>query len=235
MEEVIWKKLDGLDDYEFGHTGIIKSHPKRANHYKTVITQGSKSSNGYWVFMIRRPGFKRQEKVHRLIARAHIPNPLNLPYINHKDANRLNNHISNLEWCTDLQNKRHAFENGLVPKGEDVGLAKLTESQVREIFNSNKKQKELAKIYGVDQVTISSIKIRKTWRHITNEIEKGVYEKNRVYSKELILAVFNSNLRKCDISKKFNIGDKVVNSIKTGFRYSNITGKKYIPQKKTNG
>lgn len=227
-QEIIWKKIDGLDDYEFSNTGLIKSHPKRANHYKTVITPGSVSTNGYWTFMVRRPGFRKQEKVHRLIARAHLPNPLGLPIVNHKDCNPLNNNISNLEWCTDLHNKKHAQENGLMPKGEQQPLSKLTNSQVAEIYTSNKSQIELAIAYGVTQATISCIKKSKTWVHVTKGLKEVKFEKR---SLSLILEIYNSNFTIKEIAQKHKLSRTIVENIKTGFRYSKITGKIYNPKK----
>jgi len=58
-------------------------------------------------------GVSKRYKVHRLVALCFIPNPDNLPQINHKDGNKQNNHVSNLEWCTAYHNNKHARENGL--------------------------------------------------------------------------------------------------------------------------
>ena len=53
-----------------------------------------------------------QKTVHRLVAEAYLPNPDNLPQVNHKDSNKENNNLSNLEWCTASQNKKHSWDAG---------------------------------------------------------------------------------------------------------------------------
>ena len=56
---------------------------------------------------------RKNRNVHRLIAETFIPNPDNLPCVNHKDGNKLNNAVDNLEWCTHSENTLHAFRTGL--------------------------------------------------------------------------------------------------------------------------
>lgn len=87
--------------------GIIRHEPEQ------LLTQFSSKRGGY--LLVNRSINKKHKsfKVHRLVATAFIPNPNNLPMINHKDGNKQNNHVSNLEWCTSSENTTHAYQNKL--------------------------------------------------------------------------------------------------------------------------
>jgi len=76
-------------------------------------------------------------KVHRIIAECYIPNPENKPEVNHKDGNKLNNEVSNLEWSTRKENSDHALENGLYPKGVDKPTSKFTKKDIEYIRNNH--------------------------------------------------------------------------------------------------
>lgn len=97
--------------------------------------------------------------VHRLVAKAFVPNSDDKPQINHLDGDKNNNHYSNLEWCTGSENMKHAVVTGLMAtrKGPDAPSAKLTANEVREIrslINTDIQQKAIAEKYGVSSVTI---------------------------------------------------------------------------------
>ncbi len=98
--------------------------------------------------------------VHRLVATAFIPNPNNLPEVNHKDGYRRNNHLKNLEWMTHLDNIRHARKNCLYP-------TRLKETSVRIIKRlleiGEQSQREIAEEFGVAQQAISNINCGATW------------------------------------------------------------------------
>lgn len=81
---------------------LIKSYGK--------INEPCKANNGY----LRTSYAGKREYTHRLVAIHFLPNPLNLPEVNHKDGNKKNNHYSNLEWCTRKENCEHASMNNLI-------------------------------------------------------------------------------------------------------------------------
>ena len=83
------------------------------------------------------PALARRCRVHRLVAEAFIPNPNAKPFVNHIDNDRANNVATNLEWCTQLENLRHAEKQGRMQRDYWVGKrspsAVLSDTQIREI------------------------------------------------------------------------------------------------------
>lgn len=77
------------------------------------ILKTSQDRKGYSRITITIDGEKRTYKVHRLVAQAFIPNPDNLPQVNHKDGNKGNNNVPNLEWISNADNAKHAIDNNL--------------------------------------------------------------------------------------------------------------------------
>lgn len=128
---------------------------------------------GYCMVSLSKPGQKVSYRyVHRLVAEAFIPNPSNLPEVNHKDLNKSNNRSWNLEWATSAGNKKHAAANGVKfnpnPKrGEEAGPAVQTWESVREMrrmyTTGNYTQKELAKIFNMTSANAYFILRNKTW------------------------------------------------------------------------
>lgn len=85
---------------------------------------GRENNKGYFTFFNIDNG--KDEKIHRVVAKCFLPNPDSLPQINHKDGNKLNNDVSNLEWCTQSENIKHAYDNGLMKKPTDVSYYNST-------------------------------------------------------------------------------------------------------------
>jgi hypothetical protein len=102
-------------------------------------------------------------KVHRLVALAHIPNPLNLREINHKDCNKENNTVENLEWCTRIENLTHAIKNKLIKYnyGDDHHNTLIKESEHEKIkklyYTDGEPVKLICKKYKVHYTVIYRI------------------------------------------------------------------------------
>ena len=129
---------------------------------------------GYLVltFNNRTLKLRKTVRVHRLVALTFIPNPDNLPCVNHKDGDKTNNAVENLEWCSHAYNLHHARTTGLSSNyGSTHGNSKLSPEQVREIYIAEGTCLALGEKYGVSNSTICLIKNDK--RH------KTVYEETR--------------------------------------------------------
>jgi hypothetical protein len=161
----IWKPIKEFEKYYLmSNLNNIWSIRKK----KLMKTQIDDS--GYLTIVLNANHIKYKKYIHILKAEIWIPNPLNLPEVNHIDGNKQNCDISNLEWCTRQYNVIHAHKTGLMNPvhGENINSAKLTEQQVIEIRNMKGKMKgnKIAKIYNVDNHTIYDIFHNVTWKHL---------------------------------------------------------------------
>lgn len=116
----IYKDIRGFEGkYQISNYGNVKSlhfcNGKKEKILKQTICRN------YLEVCLSKNNKAKSYFVHRLVAQAFIPNPLNLPEVNHKDGNKHNNKQENLEWCTRLENMRHAKEHNLIKivRGKD--------------------------------------------------------------------------------------------------------------------
>lgn len=114
-----WKPVLGFEGhYEVSLDGRVRSIDKRVNskirHNQSVMRRGkvlklNPKKNGYLSVDLSKNNKKRSCSVHRLVAQSHIDNPNNLPCVNHKNGNKHDNRVDNLEWVTHKQNTQHLF------------------------------------------------------------------------------------------------------------------------------
>lgn len=103
-----WRKVVSNPNYSVSDHGQVRRDD--TNHIKTP----NKDRYGYEKVDLYQYSERSTKKIHRLVAEAFIPNPDDKPEINHKDGNKENNHVSNLEWTTKRENIDHAMEHGLL-------------------------------------------------------------------------------------------------------------------------
>jgi hypothetical protein len=124
----IWKDIDFIDGfgglYKISNYGQVKTIGRIVKYPNSCFNKTDKgvfrpekllkpSSKRYAGVTLSNQKIKIYLNIHRLVAMAFIPNPNNLPQVNHKDGNKLNNIVNNLEWVTPSQNVKHSYDNGL--------------------------------------------------------------------------------------------------------------------------
>ena len=112
MKVIEWEPIKGFDGYFINELGEVKS-VKSFKGTQEKILKGSKNQQGYKTISLMKNGKMYTKTLHRLLANTFIPNPNNLPCINHIDGNILNNSLDNLEWCTYGHNEKEAYRLGL--------------------------------------------------------------------------------------------------------------------------
>jgi NUMOD4 motif/HNH endonuclease len=133
----IWHPCVGFEThYEVSNLGNVRSIERMVNHYcgglkvnPSNILKAGKSKNGYLTVSFCIDGVKSNQSVHRLVARAFIENESNKPQVNHKDGNKHNNNVNNLEWVTRSENGLHAYRVLKVPTRRKELSAQVTTLQ----------------------------------------------------------------------------------------------------------
>jgi hypothetical protein len=113
----IWHPCAGYEThYEVSNLGNVRSVERMVSHAKgglkrnfSKVLKHGKGKNGYLTVSFSVDSVKSNHSVHRLVARAFIENESNKPQVNHKDGNKHNNHVDNLEWMTHSENGLHAY------------------------------------------------------------------------------------------------------------------------------
>lgn len=158
-----WKDIeDYCGCYQVSNLGRIKSLDRliwNGVKYIQILGRIKKTKTdvkGYEVVVLSKNGREKVVKVHRLVATAFIPNDMKLPQVNHRDGNKRNNCVDNLEWCTNKENSDHAIRTGLANyetwmKSRQKKVAMLgSQGEVLQVFDSIT---DAAKSVGVNRGT----------------------------------------------------------------------------------
>jgi len=162
----IWKQVKDSDSKYF-----ISSHGKVKREGRVI--GGSKEGKGYIIYSLYvTPSVKTIKKAHRLVAEHFIPNPENKPQVNHIDGNKLNNHVDNLEWCTNRENIQHALNNGLIDtRGEKSGKNIYPEAVIRKAHETkgSVSNSEFAKLHNMTKKYVSAVRRGERWTWLWKE------------------------------------------------------------------
>ena len=133
----IWKDIKGFENYQISNFGRVKSKERfvsnacRSYLKPEQILRTHVMKCGYLAISLR--DFEQKchlLKIHRLVAIAFIPNPNNLPDVNHIDGNKENPIASNLEWCTPSENTIHAINSGLRPRVSGRNIERIYQTDL---------------------------------------------------------------------------------------------------------
>lgn len=165
----IWKDIVNYEGiYKISSYGNILS-----NASGTWISKKARVNRDYLIVNLHKNGKSKSCKVHRLVAINFLPNLKNDPYVNHKDGNKLNNMVGNLEWVTAKENSIHASKLQLLPCGSKNSSAKLTEKdiiEIRKFYDSGEfTQNELSYLFNINQGVIGKIVNCKLWKHVKHD------------------------------------------------------------------
>lgn len=178
----IWKWAKGFEGiYEVSSLGRVRTYRALGSHGPTFgklnkeprLLKPISQPNGYCKINFQKDGRHKGYWYHRLLAETFIPNPNNLPEVNHINGIKSDNRLDNLEWVSHEGNRHHAVAMGLWkhnPRyGEKHGNAKLNNEKVRAMRNAYSEGviiAELARRFKVSSRTVSLIVKGKAWPHL---------------------------------------------------------------------
>ena len=150
----IWKDIEGYEGlYQISNFGRVKSLDRyvksRWGNYRLLngkLIKGYKNKNGYCLITLWNKQISKTYLLHRLVAETFLSNPDNLPQINHKDENKSNNQVENLEWCTAKYNSNYGthVERSTAPKRKTVYQYSIDGQFIREWSSSMEIQRQLS-------------------------------------------------------------------------------------------
>jgi len=179
----VFKVIPLFPDYEVSNFGRVRTLAREIRYVHAVTKQEhfrqttcrylkiQMSAYGYKFHQLYKDKKMHNVMVHRLVAITFLERKDGLDVVNHKDGNKHNNTVENLEWCTDAYNHKHATETGLKPFGERVGSSKLNDRMIYAIKYLNEmgiSHGNIAKAFQVSRSNITLICLGRTWKKSKN-------------------------------------------------------------------
>ncbi len=186
----MFKIIKNFPKYEINEEGLIRNIKSKVTKYTTINKQG------YRYVQFKKHGNTYSLKVHRLVAEYFLEEPsdelketckANYPHVvcvNHIDHDKLNNHYTNLEWCTHEHNTKESWRVGNTPplKGSLNGRSILTEDLVHKVcksFEEGMMPKEAVTVYGISRQQATKIRSGHAWKHIWEQYNISVRKRKK--------------------------------------------------------
>lgn len=179
----LWKPLDEYKGIKISSLGRVWKAANKSRKER-ILTEFPKDRDGYCRCSVQKlDGTWTSQPVHRLVAKAFIVNPFNKEAVNHKDGNRSNNKVENLEWVTAKENVIHSYKYGnrkickQVPRN-----TLLTDYQISQIGNLRKLYtvNQIAKLFNIEYQSLKNIiRKKKQYERLDNQqpsIYNSIYE-----------------------------------------------------------
>ena len=204
------KQINGYNNYYIYDNGDV------LNISTNKILKGSIGENGYKYYRLSKDNNKTMFYAHRLVAEHFLENPNLLPIVNHKDGNKLNNQLSNLEWVSYSENTKHAHDNNLIKQ-----VSK------REYYKEDLENEQWKKIYDYNYSisTYGRVRNDNTLLLLKPSLACGYY-KVRLSKDGIVKDMIIHNLVYCVFHDMLNIPDGYVidhiNACKTDNRFENL-------------
>lgn len=152
--EEVWKDVGECKGYE-DYKGLYKvSNLGRVKNNKGLIKSPELNHKGYYRVQLYNKGKRKHARINRLVALAFIPNPNNYPMVNHKDENKLNNRVSNLEWCTAKYNNNYGTARERMAKAisKPVIMCDLKGNELKEFKSLTNASIYLNKLHAYSHI-----------------------------------------------------------------------------------
>lgn len=216
----IWMNYPEDYRFEVSNTGRVRKGDK----IKTLTVEKS----GYVKTRVPNP-----EYVHRIVAKTWLPNPDNLTDVNHKDGNKQNNCISNLEWSSHKVNMEHASTEKLISHVDRHFNAKLDEDTVRVIKLRYTREpispREIAEEMGLNKQAVFEVCWVKTWSHVLPELNEACLAKKSTRKKslsktdvEVIKESLIIGVSGIELAKLFDVSSAAITQIKNCKRHTEV-------------
>lgn len=177
-----FRTIPSFPDYEVSNYGRVRTSSRmvrythsftKEEHFRQTEERLLKvqynKRTGYKFHQLYRDKKMYNKTIHSLVAEAFIKSEIGKDFINHKDGNKHNNTVKNLERCTNEYNHAHATATGLKAKGTDTGTSKLNEIAVcaiKRMLSDGIPHPKISQYFNISRPTVTMINTKKIWKHV---------------------------------------------------------------------